>query len=318
MHKLDKIIILCLATFAIAAAKAETLIPVIPPAGTANGDYAVFSINDDNIIGGRYATADGKLHAFFGSLDGQYTTFDYGNGAQVDAINNSGLIVGTSDSKPFERTVDGTITTITKDGNPITSGNVWGLNNKGIFVGRGFFGQSDFHCFFGRDAQYLSEFTTSLGECENEVVSLGGINDSNAVVGSIYFRTGGQAARSITHGFVSQNGVGTLIDYPDGDAVVTGVFGINNKGLVAGYWVAKKNYYHAFKYDIRTNTFTLLMLSAKSSTAWGVNNSGLIALNTNKGAYIYCPKSRLHCPSNGQTFADAKPIRGAPPVVLRR
>src|SRR6201999_3117938 len=82
-------------------------------------------------------------HAFFGTLDGNYTTFDFDAvhhpGTEARGINNKGQIVGVAGDTnittevEFERALDGTMTPITYQGTPI-AGVVGGINSKGAFA----------------------------------------------------------------------------------------------------------------------------------------------------------------------------------------
>lgn len=53
---------------------AGVLVP-LPKVPGSDNTYAI-AINNNNVIAGRYVTADGLNHGFFGTLDGNYTTFD--------------------------------------------------------------------------------------------------------------------------------------------------------------------------------------------------------------------------------------------------
>jgi len=304
---------LALAMLGLSAADAATLIPIIPPPGTVSGSLGVSSINDHDVIAGSYGTADGGRHAFFGPLNGQYTSFDHQTHTSAVAINNKEIIVGGSnDEGAFERLADGTFLSIEMGHTLMKDGELRGLNNKGVFMGRGAF-KKTWDCFFGRNGKYIAEFTTSLGDCIVDDMSFTGINDANAVVGSILTRNDNRV-----HGFISQNGAGRLIDYPDDSMVSTTTLGINNDGLTTGYWADTSGQYHAFKFDSIANTFTPLLPKEKWSVASGINQSGLIVLMTTEGYFIYCEKVARHCPTGGAPVAEASPIRVAPDTRLNR
>src|ERR1700739_756932 len=92
----SKLAILFAALLATASAQAATLIPV--PAVPGSVYTIVLSINDNNVISGYYEPAEGGIHAFYGTLEGSYTTFDFDNvndpGTEARGINNKGDIVG--------------------------------------------------------------------------------------------------------------------------------------------------------------------------------------------------------------------------------
>jgi len=300
--------------FGLSAADAATLIPIIPPSGAISGSLRVISINDHDAIAGAYATSDGNVHAFFGPLNGQYTSFDHQTHTSAVAINNKEIILGGSnDEGAFERLADGTFLSIKMGHTPMKYGGLRGLNNKGVFMGVGAF-KKTWHCFYGRSGKYIGEFITSLGDCTVDVnMDLSGINDANAVVGDILTRNDERV-----HGFISQNGVGRLIDYPDNSMKSTTILGINDNGLTVGYWADTSGQYHAFKFDSIANTFTPLLPRANGSVALAVNQSGLIVLMTTEGFFVYCEKVARHCPTGGSFVANARPIRVAPDARLNR
>ena len=102
------------------SASAAVLIPV--PAVPNSSATTVFGINDNNVVAGSFIGAkDGLEHSFFGTLDGNYTTFDVGTGgSEARDINNQDVIVGfsnsqngfTSDQPAFERKPNGMLLTV--------------------------------------------------------------------------------------------------------------------------------------------------------------------------------------------------------------
>src|SRR3569833_565403 len=121
-------------------ANAAVYVPVIPVAGAQSGSTVVLGINDNNIIAGSYLTSDGVRHGFFGTLDGNYTTFDAGvTSTDARGIGNDGSITGDADDAqgniyPFERLPNGTVKAITFHGQMFTSGLAQGFNSKNYFV----------------------------------------------------------------------------------------------------------------------------------------------------------------------------------------
>ena len=71
------------------------------PAAPNSTATTAFGINDDDTDRRQLSLADdGIEHAFFGTLDGNYTSFDAGDGgSEARAINNNGTIVGFSNSQ---------------------------------------------------------------------------------------------------------------------------------------------------------------------------------------------------------------------------
>src|SRR5690242_4648801 len=81
------------------SAKPAVLVPV--PAAPNSTVTTAFGINDLYLISGSYiGKDDGIEHDFFGTLAGDYTSFDAGDGgSEARAINNNGRIVGFSNSQ---------------------------------------------------------------------------------------------------------------------------------------------------------------------------------------------------------------------------
>ena len=131
------------------------LIPIAPVQGSTY--TSVTGINDSNIIVGSYGTADGAQHGFFGSLDGQYTSFDAGRlWTQSGDINNAGYIVGATVKGAFERYPDGSIHILKFEHAPLV-GEAYGINGKGVFVGTGFDNDGGRHAFYAKSAKYKGE-----------------------------------------------------------------------------------------------------------------------------------------------------------------
>jgi hypothetical protein len=292
------------------AVRAGTYVPVIPVAGSSEGSTGVLGINDDNVIVGSYFTDDGVQHGFTGTLDGNYTTFDIGvTVTDARGIGKDGSITGEADDRdgnffPFERLPNGSVKKITIDGQRFAFGLAQGFNSKGVFVG---FGETekDFerHQFYAKKGKYQGEIASGLGE-----VNTKGVDSLDNVVGD-YFTSGDQRE----HGAFLQDGTASTIDFPGANVVDTFLDGLNDNGIAAGEWDngfdAQKYKFFGFMVDLNSATFTQLAPPhAKFSQAWGVNKNGLIAITSDQGAFIYCPKKKK-CPAAGINVAGPKPIQ---------
>lgn len=156
--------------------------------------------------------------------------------------------------------------------------------------------------YLGLKGEYKRDVNVSL--CTNLVTHLRGINRSGAIVG---YCNG--------HGFLLQNGTVTQIDYPDKNATSTFLEDISDKGLITGNWDDANNASHAFKLDTATNTFTPIKIRGATFTqVFGLNNAGLIAFGSDKGAFIYCPHKASRCPNSAGAIEspDAAAIRVSP------
>lgn len=302
------------ALLAATAANAAIYVPVVPVSGSTSMN--IQGINDKNQIVGGYFTADGVEHGFAGSIDGTYQTFDLGaQFTEPHRINNFGMIAGNADdgmhdglNVAFERAFKtGKTIDVTIDGAPFVNGQTFGINGQGVIVGYAF-SQNDtvFHAYYGQKGKYTSDLTIPQGS----LVDPRGINDSDTVVGS--YLTGAGLSTSV--GFVLQSGVSTAVVYPDPRSTGIEFNDINNAGVATGEWLDAHHRPHAFKYDTTTATFTRLRPPGSSiSWAWGINKSGLIAMTSDVGSFIYCPNAK-RCPSTGADVADGKPVK----ALLRR
>lgn len=298
--------VLCLTT----AASAGTYFAI----GEVPGGYStqIAGINGKNQIVGSYLVTGAIAHGFTADLGGPFTTFDIGTQLTFPrAINNAGTVVGdyinhgSGEFYAFERFADGRTVTI-KDGRQVMGEAVLrGLNNLGVFAGNAIVDTHDI-AFTGQKGRYAAQLDTTLYLAEPHA-----INDSNVVVG--YFYDPSQPGFT-NHGFILQDGTATELDFPAANDHGTELNGINDAGIVTGTWLDQHDRPHAFRYDTSTATFTSLHPPGTPySQAWGINEKGLIAMTSDIGSFVYCPKARL-CPAGSTEVADGGPIR----AVARR
>lgn len=291
-----------------------TLIPVVQAAGASS--TTAYAINDDNIIAGSFIDNTGT-HAFFGTIAGSYTAFDYkGPGVfktEARGINDSGYITGYAASTKrilgyeWERDPAGNLTTITRSKNDIPlDGIAQQINNAGLFVGDWIAEKppNNRSAYEGKNGELSKTLDLPFGSSSN---AARGVNNAGEAVG--YFLDNFGSAR----GFVLSDGAATQVDYPDRREVTTYLAAINDKGLATGYWGDKNNALHAFKLDTVTNAFTPIRVPGKPTVvqAWGVNKAGLIALSSFAGNFIYCPRKPAKCPhaNSAIEIADAPGAR---------
>jgi len=264
----------------------------IPPVSGAMTTVAR-GINDDNVIVGNYTGWDFVTHGFFGTLDGQYTPFDYGDGSRPTlllSIDNAHDIAGVAyqgacQSIPFERMADGTVTVLHKKKTDL-SGLPGGFNKSGEFVG--------FYC--DTNGHYLGYYAKN-GAFKNPLTIAGdppyvaptSINKTGDVVG--YFTSNG----SSFHGFLLIGSSTTQIDYPG--LSNTELSGINDHGTVVGIAFNQPSNPTAFLYDIKTQKFKVIDDNGVPLTAVGINDQGNVLINFGQGGNaLYCPKAK-NCPA---------------------
>ena len=301
-----------------AKTKTGILVPVTPYPGATT--TTVFGIADDNkTIVGSYVDSGGVEHGFTGTLDGNYTSFDYPGadstqprGIQGNGKLSSGIANDIDDYCSFiewTRDAQGNLTQITKDGTPL-NGIVQGFNTKGVFTGDYCdAGSGTILGMLGKNSAWQEDVTTPFTSTHT---AERGTNNKGDIVGFyVDDNTGLQVGTLIRKGVTSQ------VSYPDANQSYTVLEGINSSGEAAGQWGDTGGIVHAFAYDVKKSTFTEIDDPAATTftQAWGVNNSGLIAVNSDSGPFIYCPKKK-NCPGGGKEI-QAKEIHVSAASMLR-
>jgi hypothetical protein len=285
--------LLLLSTAALAG-KAK-VIPVPPVSGAK--DTLVAAFTDKGVVEGTYVDSSNNKHGFFGTIAGNYTTFDYKSGGNTVAIGGDtagdftgGYYNGSTnfcDATPWERTAKGKIAAI-KKGSKALTGLAWGMAPKGAFVGYMCDKTGLVTGYKGKSGKYVSDVTISGFQL---AVAPSGINDSDLIVGWSV-DTGGKAK-----GFILKGSTTSFVTYPQADQ--TQLLGINNSGLATGVWTDAQSKQHAFIYDTKTSKFTSIEpKNAKTSVAGSVNSDGVVALYSDVGSFLYCTNSKK-CPKGG-------------------
>jgi hypothetical protein len=282
------------------SADAGTLIPV-PPVSGSTGTF-IGGINDKNQITGDYTTSDGNLHGFVGTLDGQYTSFDFPGGqTSVSRIDNKGFITGlgntqTEDCQTFGcqylRDPDGTVEGITKAGVPL-DGIPEGIIGHARYVGQYSYYDGTilwFYGYYGRGTKYRSDLSLPFN---TQRTSPRGYRKDGTVVG--YFRDIDHGNEST--GFILQNGIATAVNYPDPSAFYTFLEDVNDSGIVSGYWLSSdQQTSQAFLYDLNSQTFSPIEFDGASSVyIRAINRHDVVAVEIDNAPYIYCTNDRK-CP----------------------
>ena len=294
----------CAALLAASPVAAKSMLYQLPLVANSTETIA-FGISNNGNVTGYWLDSSGAEHGFVGPDTGSsYTTFDdtgAGSGTQPRGLNNSGLVMGIGnvssgnplDYVPFERSTGGTITTVTKGGNPLNY-LVQGINKSNVFIG----GYEDpattkLFAYTGKRAKYKARL--KLNGISYTGLAGRGINDAGDTVGWYLDGNGAQ------HGFYQPyGGTALTIDDPNG---TTNPEGINNKGEISGLYVDSSGNRHGFTYDIATATFKELTVPGASYVeVWGLNDHGQVAidgLDSSSGlfvGYIYCPSAK-NCPT---------------------
>jgi hypothetical protein len=199
------------------------------------------------------ALASVALTAYAGPIY-NFTTFDgAGNnagGTTVNGVSNTGAIVGFSTDAGatlltnFVRNPNGTFNTLNINGDPLANAN--GINSAGLVVGAS---NNQAFLYDGGLVSLLPAVVT--GDTASETAF--GINDgSNPTIVGQFVRN----STDTTPGFVDQNGTFTILN-PVVNATVTNAQGVNNAGLVTGFYSTDGQHQHGFFYNTTTNSFFL-------------------------------------------------------------
>jgi hypothetical protein len=303
---------------AISSADAGRLIPVPAVAGSTAMD--VTAINNSNIITGVYETPDYVSHGFFGTLDGNYTTFDAGTFTVPLGINDQGLITGWNLAQDcsftyppvgceFVRKLDSSIDIVTKDRSQI-GGYAYGITTHARFVGEYWVARQtqgyDVFGYYGKGHKYVADVTLPFN---TNHTSPRGINEAGTIIGH-YIDLDAQRLR----GFIVRGGVATAVDYPDPNADNTLFEGVNDEGLISGYWTSSQTTAEApFLYDPAKGVFTSIVVRGATYVyPAGLNDAGLVTLDVDDVPYIYCSRKKT-CPLGaGAIHVSEKWIRAKP------
>ena len=174
---------------------------------------------------------------------------DFTQGTTVNGINNLGQVVGFSTAangafNNFIRNDDGSLTPVTFANSAEAMAN--GLNNSGQIVGS--LGSSAFFVTNGGNTlTYIPSVTfTTTAEAAF------GINDKGTIVGQYTDSSTGNSP-----GFVYAKGSFTTLNPVANDQQVFAQ-GVNNNGVVVGFYNTDGIHDHGFLYNTVTNSYTLL------------------------------------------------------------
>jgi uncharacterized membrane protein len=261
-------------------------------------------------------------HSFVGTLDGQYTSFDYGTGdTEARAISNDGYVAGdafVSDGSrifgyDFVRAPNGSLATIMsakKNGTPL-DGVVQGIATKQNFVGESWTYDGSTHetAYFGKGSTYRAELDLPFN---TDRIRPRGLANDGTVVG--YYR---DLTAKLYPAFVLKDGVATAIQYSDPNAYYTYFEDLNDKGLIAGGWGSSDGFTgNAFLFDMNKNAFKLIQVpGSTASNATGINKNGIVIISSDIGSFIYCPKKK-NCPVGAGAIEIADRWIKVPPQYL--
>jgi hypothetical protein len=223
-----------------------------------------------------------------------------GGGTTVNGINNNGEVVGFSSDNTatptlftnFIRATNGAFTLLPIGGDPLAMAN--GVNDSRAVVG----GLSSGAAFLDSGGTVVP-LPNVNGTTTSEIAF--GINDGGAIVGQY-----SDSNTGTTPGYLLQNGIYTTLN-PTPTSTVTNAQGVNDNGVVTGFWSADGVHQHGFFYDSTTGTFTLTPDPAIANLVLtqflGINDNGMAA------GYYQLPDGSQHgflynIGSHAYTFLD--------------
>ena len=88
-----------------------------------------------------------------------------------------------------------------------------------------------------------------------------------------------------------------VLDFPEAGETGTVAWDVNDKGLISGFWKDSGANFHGFFRTAKNGKYTEVKVpGAGNVRLLGMNTAGLIAVDSDNGPYIYCPKSKNKCP----------------------
>jgi hypothetical protein len=302
-----------------AGASAGILVPV--PAFPGATKTFVYGINNNNVVAGRYQGSDGIDHGFFGTLDGNYTAFDFPGGSSfVNSINDAGDITGYAEVPDpncpifgcqYVRKADGTMVELKKGHTPLDGQAEQIVRNKS--TGERWFvddqGQTQTVGYLARNAKWQSDISLPIDGAER--VHARGLNKKGESVG--YFS---DSNLDTEPAFVIKDGTASMVQYTGNpDNFVTIFAGLNGTGKIVGSWSSIDGTEgQALIYETSNDTFRVIDVPGETVTfARQVNDAGVITVDGASSAYIYCTHKKL-CPiTNGAIEIKEKVMTAAHP-----
>ena len=205
------------------------------------------AINDAGVIVGGYGVSLYDEHGF--KLTGtKYTSLDYPGSTTTDpaGINKSGEIVGgwfdTSGIAHGFLLSKGVFTSIDVPGAYWTV--AFGINNAGEIAGWYYDTSFNTHGYLLQSGTFTT-LDYPGGYSQNYVAD---INDSGVIAGGygdIVFVNGVEYLWQ--HSYIYQSGTFTTFDAPFGPPAATGIWHLNNQGVISGYYVDNSSTMYGFE-----------------------------------------------------------------------
>jgi hypothetical protein len=224
--------------------------------------------------------------------NGQLTQLNTGAGQTAFGVNSAGNVVGGNGTTAFYLPNGGALTALTA---PATAINAFGINDKGNIVGQFTSGANT--PGFVVTAFNSSTFTTinQPTGVTSDVINAQGINNNGLVIG-FYMGNDGNvhgfkvsvptigSPASVTATAINDPTIPTFPQEPGATFVFSQMLGINDSGIVSGYYGDSTLSQHGYLFNTSTGTYTFLDDPAarfhngvEITQITGITNSGEIS-----------------------------------------
>jgi hypothetical protein len=247
--------------------------------------------NTGQVVGTQVDVNNASVFVNFAGTPTSLTTLNTGTGQIAFGINSAGNVVGGNGQTAFYLPNGGSPQTITVPGNAT---NAFGINDGGTIVGQYSSPAGATPGFVLPSIGSSSAITINSPSGPN-VVNAQGINNNGLAIG-FYVGTDGQvhgfqantagvaAGSTITGIAIADPTIPVVPGEPGATFVFSQLLGINDTGLVSGYYGDSTTSQHGFLYNTKTGTYTFLDDPAEGfhngvevTQITGITNAGELA-----------------------------------------
>ena len=284
--------------------------------------------NSGRVVGTQVDGNNASVFANFSGTPNNLTPLNTGANQIAFGINSAGAVVGGNGTNAFYLPPGGTPQTLTVPGNAI---NAFGINDSGTIVGQ-FTSNTGTPGFVLPNIGSGSAITVNApSQPGGNVVNAQGINN-NGLLAGFYLGGDGQV-----HGFVSNlSGVAAgstvtgiavadpripaVAGEPGATFLFSQLLGVNNAGLVSGYYGDSTTSQHGFLYNTTSGAYTFIddpsvafHNGVEVTQITGINNLGELAgfyTDANGTAHSFTA-----CPVGATCTANPVPEPGSLPLM---
>jgi len=259
--------------------------------GIAVGSNANGISNAGQLVGTAVDVNNASTFANYSGVPTNTTALNTGTGQIAFGINSAGNVVGGNNTTAFYLPSGGSPQTITVPGNAI---NAFGINDRGNIVGQFTSGNATpgFYLSSAAGNSFITINAPNVATGTN-TVNAQGVNNNGLAIG-FYLGTDGQVhgfqantagaapGGTITGAAIADPTIPPVPGEPGATFVFSQLLGINDAGLVAGYYGDSTTSQHGFIYNTNTGTYTFLDDPAEGFNGGGVEVTQITGI-TNSG-----------------------------------